>query len=347
MADSKKIAVMGISSLILVALVVAVAVGVSRKQSESEHAGDGDGTAQIQTSTKAVTQICQPTDYKQACVDSLSEATETNTTDPKELIQIAIRSTIEKVRKAFDESELLKEAAKDPRTSKALDDCKELMEYSLDDLRASLKKLGAFDVTKIDDLIDDIMTWLSGSLTYQETCLDGFEGTQGDTSEKMKKILKGSHELTSNLLAIVSEISSALSSLDLPFLNRRLLSSEEGGEQEIPEWVSPERRGLLEKPIDSLTPNVTVAKDGSGQYKTITEALATVPKKKNETYVIHIKEGVYEEYVLIEKHMWFLVLIGDGPTKTVIRGNKNFKDGTPTFKTATVGMKCFCNFLIK
>ncbi|KAJ8620540.1 hypothetical protein MRB53_029069 [Persea americana] len=330
-------AVMGISSLILVAMVVAVAVGVSRKQgghdSEStEHSG------QIQTSSKAVTQICQPTDYKQACVDSLSEAAEKNTTDPKELIQIAFKATIGKVTKAFNESELLKEAAKDPRTSKALDNCKELMNYSLDDLRAAIRSLGVFDISKLDELIDDIMTWLSGSLTYQETCIDGFEGTEGDTSEKMKKALEGAHELTSNLLAIINEISSVLSSFDLPFLNRRLLSEETPEEMEIPAWVTPERRSLMEKSIDSLKPNVTVAKDGSGQYKTINEALAAVPKKKNETFVIYIKEGVYEEYVLIEKSMWFLVMIGDGATKTVIKGNRNFIDGTPTFKTATVGM---------
>ncbi|RWR95265.1 putative pectinesterase/pectinesterase inhibitor 28 [Cinnamomum micranthum f. kanehirae] len=251
-------------------------------------------------------------------------------------------ATIGKVIKAFNESELLKAAAKDPRTSKALDNCKELMNYSLDDLRAAIRSLGVFDISKLDELIDDIMTWLSGSLTYQETCIDGFEGTEGDTSEKMKKALEGAHELTSNLLAIINEISSVLSSFDLPFLNRRLLSEETPEEMEIPGWVTPERRSLMEESIDSLKPNVTVAKDGSGQYKTINEALAAVPKKKNETFVIYIKEGVYEEYVLIEKSMWFLVMMGDGATKTVIKGNKNFIDGTPTFKTATVAVTSEC-----
>jgi pectinesterase len=54
--------------------------------------------------------------------------------------------------------------------------------------------------------------------------------------------------------------------------------------------------------------------------------------------VLHIKAGVYQEYLEISKGMINLVVIGDGRENTRIIGNKNFVDGINTFHTATVGM---------
>jgi hypothetical protein len=58
---------------------------------------------------------------------------------------------------------------------------------------------------------------------------------------------------------------------------RRLL----GVEEDTPPWVNgPERRLLKGNNFQSrLTPNVVVAKDGSGKYKTINEALNAMPAK--------------------------------------------------------------------
>lgn len=329
-------AVMGVSSLLLVAMVVAVAVGVSHNQNNEAGGNPGGGEkTEIKTSSKAVTQICQPTDYKEACERSLTAAAGSNTTSPKDLIQVAFRVAIEKVRKAFDESQLLKEAEKDPLTSKALHNCEELLEYSIDDLRASMNNLGDIDLSKIDDLIEDLKIWLSASMTYQDTCLDGFEGAKGDVSVKMAKAMESAKELTYNALAIVNEISSILTSFNLPLLHRRLLSADDSP---IPAWVPHVKLGIMTDTIDKITPNAVVAKDGSGQFKTIAEALATVPQKTNNTFVIYIKEGVYEEQLMIEKNVMNVVMIGDGPTKTKITGSKNFVDKVPTFKTATVAV---------
>ncbi|THG18226.1 hypothetical protein TEA_017170 [Camellia sinensis var. sinensis] len=86
----------------------------------------------------------------------------------------------------------------------------------------------------------------------------------------------------------------------------------------------------------TVKPNVVVAKDGSGKYKTISVALAEVPKKSNETFVIYIKAGVYVETVNVSKHMRNVFLIGDGPTKTKITGSKSFVGGVTTYRTVTV-----------
>ncbi|XP_077225970.1 putative pectinesterase/pectinesterase inhibitor 21 [Tasmannia lanceolata] len=332
----KKMAIIGISSLILVAMVVAVTVGVSKYHTTGNTAKASDGgSGEIHSSMKAIKAICQPTDYKQACVDSLSSASNGNTTDPKELVKLAFKVTIDKVKEALAHSQVLKDAEKDPRSSKALENCKELMGYAIDDLKSSLNNLGEFDLSKLKELMEDLKIWLSASATYQDTCLDGFDNTTGPAGASMKKALVGASELTSNSLAIVSELSTVLGDLKLPFFNRRLLEAE--NVNDLPSWVSDGRRRLLHtKSVGS--PNVVVAKDGSGQCKTINEAIAMVPLNSNSTYVIYVKEGVYKEQVTIDKKMWNVVLIGDGPKKTIITGSENFIDGTPTFKTATLAV---------
>lgn len=334
-------AIVGISGLILVAMVViAVTIGVPYHLN-TNHRQDKD-SAQLKTSTKAIKEICQPTDYKENCIKSLSSVAGNRTSDPNELIKLAFKVTIDRVKKASKESEVLNKATKDPRTSKALQNCKELMSYAIEDLSSSLKRFENFDLSEINELVDDLKIWLSASMTYQETCLDGFEGAEWGTAKKMKKALQGASELTRNALAIINEISSFLSSLDLPNARPRRLLSETTMDMDMesfPSWVSYGRRRLLASPITlTIKPNVVVAKDGTGKFTTINAALATFPKKSNETFVIYIKEGVYQEEVIIERNMQNVMMIGDGPTKTKITGNKNFVDGTPTFNTATVGM---------
>ncbi|KAL5098407.1 hypothetical protein RYX36_002734 [Vicia faba] len=100
-----------------------------------------------------------------------------------------------------------------------------------------------------------------------------------------------------------------------------------------PAWAAPvlELVGSTEKP----TPNVTVAQDGSGNFKTISEALAAIPLTYEGRYVVYVKEGVYDELVTVTKKMVNLTMYGDGGLKSIVTGNKNFVDGVRTFQTAS------------
>lgn len=333
----KKIALIGVSALILVAMVVAVTVGVALS---SRKAGKSDG--HTSTSTKAIQAICQPTDYKQTCEESLSSVA-SNVTDPKELIKAGFQLAMDKLRGVIKNSTTLQELAKDPSTSQALQNCKELLEYAIDDLGDSFDRLGPFDMTKLDVYVEDLKVWLSAAMTYEQTCLDGFENTTGDAGEKMRQFLKTAQELTNNGLAMVSEVSTLLGSLNFKS-GRRLLAAAPTGEKRfqrakvIPNWIDNRRLDLATATPLTLKPDVVVAKNGGGKYKTVNEALKDIPKNNAEkTFVIYVKEGVYEEQVLFDKHMTNVMLIGDGPTKTVITGRLNYAEGVKTMNTATVG----------
>ncbi|URD81160.1 pectinesterase [Musa troglodytarum] len=306
-------------------MVVAVAVGVSRRNNSSGSSSDGELT----TTSKAIQAICRPTDYAEECQSSLA-ARAGNVTDPKKLVELTFTSALDRLREAFNRSSVLQEAAKDPRTSEAFENCKELLDYAIDDLKNSVARFGGIDVTRMGDVVDDLKIWLSATVTYQQTCLDGFDNTTGDAADNMSKALNSSSAMTSNALAIVDGLSSVLASL-------RLLSEDEGERGQFPSWVGNDKRKLLALSMADIKPDVTVAQDGSGKYKTITQALGAVPKKGNATFMIYIKEGVYKENVMVERSMTNVMMLGDGPTKTKITGSLNYVDGTPTFKTATLG----------
>lgn len=51
--------------------------------------------------------------------------------------------------------------------------------------------------------------------------------------------------------------------------------------------------------------------------------------------MIYVKEGIYDEVVLVGKKFLNLTMYGDGNTKTVVTGNLNYNAGVQTFKTAT------------
>jgi pectinesterase len=61
---------------------------------------------------------------------------------------------------------------------------------------------------------------------------------------------------------------------------------------------------------------ITVAKDGSGDFSTVQEAINSVPADNASYVTIYIKNGVYQEHVLIDKS--YLALIGEDREKTRI-----------------------------
>ncbi|KAM7279688.1 hypothetical protein ACFE04_006822 [Oxalis oulophora] len=338
----KRIAIIGISSFLLVAMVLVVTVGFGLNEKKEQ---EEEEPPQIASKMKAIKDICQPTDYKQACIESINSTVDSNTTDPIILIKAAFNAAVIHIKKAANKSTTLQQLESEPRAKIALDQCEELMGHAVDEFNAAMNEIGKFDMTKTNQLLGNIKIWLSAAITYQETCLDGFQNTSSTAEDKMRTTLKLSMQLSSNGLAIVDQISTMLQQYNIPGINsRRLLQDEDlhvqGNGGIFPnDWISTGTRRFLTTHVNKLKPNIIVAQDGSGKYKTINEALKDVPKKSNKTFVIYIKEGIYNEYVQVNKSMMHLMFIGDGGTKTRITGNKNFIDGVTTFKTASIAVQ--------
>lgn len=105
-----------------------------------------------------------------------------------------------------------------------------------------------------------------------------------------------------------------------------------------PTWLSKEDQELVDTPAnETVKYDVVVAKDGSGNYTTIVEAVEAAPDRGTKRYVIYVKAGAYYEYVEVLKKKTMLMFVGDGIGKTLIKGNRSVVDGWTTFRSATVG----------
>ncbi|XP_034699014.1 putative pectinesterase/pectinesterase inhibitor 45 [Vitis riparia] len=338
----KKRIYIGAVSAVVVILLVAVGVFVAVTRSDDHGNDNGQKTAaavkpqkQVSHNNKAIKTICSATDYKQTCENSLSKLSRSNSTlsQPKDLLKVAISAASDGLQKAFGKTVTFKFDT--PEEKDAYEDCKVLMQNAKEELEASISQVSASN--KLSSVTQELNNWLSAVMSYQATCIDGFP--EGPLKTNMEKTFKSAKELTSNALAIVSKVTSILSSFDLTGANRHLLAQESSGpslaNNGLPIWMTREDRRVLKPKESNLTPNAVVAKDGSGNFTTISAALAAMPPKYPGRYVIYVKEGVYDETVTVERKMQNVTMYGEGSRKTIVTGNKNFVDGVRTFQTAS------------
>ncbi|KAG2722496.1 hypothetical protein I3843_02G113700 [Carya illinoinensis] len=328
----RRLFILVISSIVLLTVVVGAVSGILiHRRNNSSHSSSPAPATEL-TPAASLKTMCGVTQYPNSCYSSISSLDATNTTNPEVLFKLSLRVAIKELSKIADElpAKLLA-GTNDTRVRDALIVCQGLFQDAVDRLNDSISsvEVGLQGEKLNDSKISDMKTWLSTTITDQETCLDALQEINSTLLENVKTAIQNSTEFTSNSLAIVAKILSLLTNFNTPIHRRRLLGF--GGK--FPDWVNSGERRLLEE--SNPTANVTVAKDGSGDYTTIKAAVAAVPKKSETRFVIHVKEGKYLENVILDKHKWNVMMYGDGKTKTIVSGSLNFVDGTPTFSTAT------------
>ncbi|GER36119.1 plant invertase/pectin methylesterase inhibitor [Striga asiatica] len=321
-------------AILLIAATAVCAVVYQRNQSESGPAHDHSKHSPTppkpdpNVAQKAVKTVCSSTDYKKTCEDSLSKAVEHNPkAQPVDILRAAFSAASDEIDRAVKQAKDLKFDG--PFKKAAFEDCLVLLEDAKEDLNRSIVSVKGKDLSHVSTLKPEINNWLSAVLSYQQTCVDGFP--DGSEKESTKKLMKTVRELGSNALAIVSEVNSLFSAMHAPS-HRKLMGVDQVG---YPEWMGHEDRRMLKADGTKFTPNVTVAKDGSGNFSTVNAALGAIPEKYEGRYVIYVKEGVYDETVIVTKKMVNVTMYGDGSQKSIVTGSKNFVDGTPTYQTAT------------
>ncbi|KAG6428525.1 hypothetical protein SASPL_112777 [Salvia splendens] len=135
----------------------------------------------------------------------------------------------------------------------------------------------------------DARTWLSTAVTDQQTCLQALTDPSVNipvsTQKAIRAWMANAAVFTSNSLAIVSKI---------PDLIRGRIS------------ISSRRRmrDLAGTEEAELRPNATVARDGSGDYETIGEAVMVVPKRSKRRFFIYVKRGS------MRKMWWWVRIVG-------------------------------------
>lgn len=182
---------------------------------------------------------------------------------------------------------------------------------------------------------------MSAGLSYQNDCYGGLIYNAGNsTSKPVNETLL----FLESLVGLTSNALSMTVSYDL-FGNEteswRPPQTERDGFWE--DSVLDSVRGFLRGGFPSkLTADATVCKDESkdnGCYKTVQEAVNAAPDNAmDRRFVIHIKEGVFEEIVRVPFEKKNVVFLGDGMGKSVITGSLSVGQiGVTTYESATVG----------
>ncbi|KAG6483985.1 pectinesterase-like [Zingiber officinale] len=291
-----------------------------------------DGLRYSRRRVLAAGQYCEGTLYPDLCVSTVSSVPGLHGKSLPEVICHTVNSTAGAVRNAaWNITNYLRRRGGylEARQRLALADCLELFAQTLDELEAASGGLAGGDP---GDRVDDVETVLSAAITNQYTCLDGFAyvGRGGGYRPAIERRLLHVSRLVSNSLAMVKRIRR----------RRRRVTLEAVDARGFPAWVPARDRKLLQAPAANATttpiaPNLVVAKDGSGNFTTISDAVAAAPNNTAGRFVIYVKAGAYFENVEVSKSKTNLMMIGDGIGKTVVKASRNVVDGWTTFRSAT------------
>ncbi|CBI36883.3 unnamed protein product, partial [Vitis vinifera] len=276
---------------------------------------------------------CEGTLYPELCVSTLSTFPDLASKTVPEVIAATVSHTVGEVKLSASNCSGIRRKLKNLNTleGRAINDCLELHDCTIAQLQSTISDLSHNNSPAKH--YHDLQTLLSGSITNLYTCLDGFAYSKKHIRSSIEGPLRNISHHVSNSLAMLKKI---------PGIFPEYGSTKDG----FPAWLSGKDRRLLQASASQIHYNLTVAKDGSGDFTTIGEAIAAAPNSSTTRFVIHIKAGAYFEYLDIARSKTMLMLVGDGLENTYIKGNRSVGGGWTTFQSGTVAVVAN-NFIAK
>ncbi|KAJ1275118.1 hypothetical protein BS78_05G112000 [Paspalum vaginatum] len=315
-----------IATVVVLALATTAVAVASRDSTANVDVPTAGTAAAPSPSTTNVTAICEPTPYPRACETALLSSPPSGRRERDDPFAASVQFAMSRAASARALARNLSAASSPP----GAEDCAELLDISLDQLRDALAA-GGSDA-------DGATTWLSAALTNQATCADGLAAGPGSAGRDAVRARVGAlTQFIATALALhVGKRNYKAAAVDIGGM-----PSATGAPPAFPSWVTRGDRKLLEAPAGAsgVVADAVVALDGSGTHSSINEAIAAVVTAANGgggRKVIHVKAGRYEESVTISSKQKNVMLMGDGKGKTVIVGHKSVADGYTTYASATV-----------
>uniref|UniRef100_A0A804R283 pectinesterase n=1 Tax=Zea mays TaxID=4577 RepID=A0A804R283_MAIZE len=229
----------------------------------------------------------------------------------------------------------------------AAQDCQDLHAATLWSLSRSASLLAA-----PGESLPAVRAHLAAALANKATCLDGLAGASGPRVGGLLASLDDAYEHVSNSLALVARRGGGVSAAGFVDVvaktihNRRLLQDDDdddgnGGDDDNDNGGDDndggaDNGGNTGQPAAATV--ITVAKDGTGNFRTVGEAVAAAPNNSEARTVIRVKAGTYEENVEVLPYKKNIALVGEGRDTTVITGSRSAADGWTTFRSATFGV---------
>ncbi|XP_027102804.1 probable pectinesterase/pectinesterase inhibitor 17 [Coffea arabica] len=230
-----------------------------------------------------------------------------------EFLNMSLQIILDRAINATENAIRLEPRCRDKREKAAWRDCVNFYKETLN----VLNKMG--DPKRFTP--SNVQKWLSTTLTNLQTCEQGFLDFNITLMPSILDVVL--KNLTINALALNSGACCDH--------NNSWNNYDQHG---FPTWITTSERRLLQSWNPTGWANLVVAKDGSGDYTTVQDAInAASQRPETDRFVIYVKAGIYKEYLQIESSNIFMV--GDGIGQTIITGNRFNGDQDGTITTAT------------
>ncbi|GLT43186.1 hypothetical protein SLA2020_171560 [Shorea laevis] len=314
-----------ISSFVLILFVSITLLKNTTKTAQTPH-------LHIQNHLQIAHATCEGTLYRALCVSTLSSLPDLTSKSLPQLIAATVNQTMYEIRASTRNCTRIETKSHlDILEHRALDDCLELLSYTMEDLKSTLSELSTRKAVSQNH--HELQTIFSAAMTNQYTCLDGFAHSRGNVRDIIKRGIYNISHHVSNSLVMLNKIAGD---------NKTSPSEFSPGYDRVkngfPKWLKQKDRKLLQAAVNETKFDLIVAKDGTGNYTTISEAVAAAPNNSHTRFVIYIKAGAYWENVEVERKKKNLMFVGDGIGKTVVKASRNVVDGWTTFRSATVAV---------
>ncbi|GLU12539.1 hypothetical protein SLE2022_292090 [Rubroshorea leprosula] len=284
-------------------------------------------------SSPAIHQSCMSTRFPDLCESSIAQSPSLPTNPTAiQITNSAIGISTQNLKTAQGMAKSILDASSgNQNRSTAAKMCLEVLTYSDRRIQSAVEALAR-------GKIKDARAWMSAAHAYQYDCWSALKYAN-DTSlvDKTMAFLDTLIEYSSNALSMMMAydyFGDKTASWTPPKTERDGFYGGSGSAGEG-------RLGFDGGFPSNLKADVTVCKGGdAGCYTTVQAAVNAAPDNEmGRRFVIHIKEGVYEETVRVPFEKKNVVFLGDGIGKTVITGSLNVGQlGMTTYNSATVGV---------
>lgn len=225
---------------------------------------------------------CQGTLYPDLCVSTLASFPDLTSKSVPQVISSLINHTVYEVTSSSSNCSGLRNKLRNlnPLEHRGLEDCLNLLDDTLDELKTSIAHLSQTQIPS--KRYHDLQTLLSGAMTNVYTCLDGFSGSKGNVRQIIEDRLFQICHHVSNTLAMLKK---------MPTVKKASHSDEAFpgyGKMKhgFPSWLTSKDRKLLQASVKETKFDLVVAKDGTGNFTTIGEAVAAAPNDTKTRYLV-------------------------------------------------------------
>ncbi|KAJ6305954.1 hypothetical protein OIU78_021312 [Salix suchowensis] len=187
-------------------------------------------------------QACSHVGNQSSCLTNFQAELEKSSPTAHSVLHAALRATLDEAMRAIDMITKFNSLSVSYREQIAIEDCKELLDFSVSELAWSLAEMNKIRAgIKNVHYEGNLKAWLSAALSNPDTCLEGFEGTDRHLENFIRGSLKEVTQLIGNVLALYTQLHS------LPFKPPRNdnATTTNSSSDKFPEWMTEGDQELL------------------------------------------------------------------------------------------------------